>query len=87
MNVAPELFEALDKNGKPTGQRKTKLQIIEDGDWRDVVHVWIVDSQNNMIAQQRAYKGLWDGLWDVSLGGGIASGESPSSAGVRELEE
>jgi isopentenyl-diphosphate delta-isomerase len=82
-----ELIEALDKNARPTGKRKTWLNIINDGDWRGVVHVWIINSSGELLVQQRAAKGAWDGLWDVSLGGTISAGETPEQAAVRELAE
>jgi isopentenyl-diphosphate delta-isomerase len=85
--MTEELIDALDKNGQPTGEKKTKLQIFDDGDWRRVIHVWIVNGQHELLVQQRARKGLWDDLWDVSVGGAISSGEEPAHAAARELDE
>ena len=82
-----ELIDVLDKNGNPTGEQKTKLQILDDGDWRKVIHVWVINSHNELIVQQRASKGLWDNLWDVSVGGGVSAGEDPEKTAVRELDE
>src|SRR3990172_9293290 len=83
----PELIEALDEKGRPTGQLNTKIEIFDDGDWRNVVHAWIVDSAKQVLVQQRAQQGLWDNLWDVSIGGGVSADEEPTHAAVRELEE
>jgi isopentenyl-diphosphate Delta-isomerase len=83
----PELLESLDEKGRPTGQRKSWLNLINDGDWRNVVHVWIVDSKKLLLIQQRAAKGAWDGCWDVSLGGSVSAGEKPAQAAIRELKE
>lgn len=84
----PELFDALDKDGQPTGFKKTKDQILADGDWRRVVHVWVVNDRGELLVQQRARgRRMWDGLWDVSMGGSISAGELPEPAAVRELEE
>jgi isopentenyldiphosphate isomerase len=82
-----ELFEALDENAQPTGELKTKQQILDDGDWRNVVHVWVVNSQQEILAQKRAAKGLWDNLWDVTVGGGVSAHEDSAHAAVRELDE
>jgi isopentenyl-diphosphate delta-isomerase len=83
----PELIDVLDKNGRPTGEQKTKLQIFDGRDYRNVVHVWLINSEGQLLVQQRAHKGLWDDLWDVSVGGGVSAGEEPAYSGVRELEE
>jgi len=85
MNI--ELIDALDKNGNPTGERKTRLQILDEGDWRNVIHVWLVNDQQELLVQQRASRGLWDNLWDISVGGGVSSGEKPLQTAVRELNE
>lgn len=83
-----ELFDALTPTGLPTGQQKTKQQIFNDGDWRLVTHAWLVTDDNQVLCQRRAFgKGFWDGLWDVSVGGGVASGEDSLAACVRELAE
>lgn len=83
----PELFEALDVEGTPTGELKTKKQIFADGDWRHVVHVWIVNSAGELLTQKRVEKGIFDNLWDVSVGGGVSAGEPPAQTAVRETEE
>jgi isopentenyl-diphosphate delta-isomerase len=83
----PELIDVLDKNGRPTGEQKTKLQIFDGRDYRNVVHVWLINSEGQLLVQQRAHKGLWDDLWDVSVGGGVAAGEDPIFSAARELEE
>ena len=82
-----ELFDALDRAGKPTGQKKTKVQILADGDWWRVVHVWVVNSRGELLTQQRAKKLVFDDCWDVSVGGGLTSGERPAESAVRELAE
>lgn len=82
-----ELIDALDKDGSPIGERKTRLQILDDGDWRNVVHVWVVNNEAQLLVQQRAHKGLWDDLWDVSVGGGVSAGEEPIHTAARELDE
>lgn len=83
-----ELLEVLDKNGKPTGVTKTKGEILRDGNWRKVVHIWLVDDQGNLLIQQRASKGgILDNQWDVTVGGGVSSGETSLHAAKRELKE
>jgi isopentenyl-diphosphate Delta-isomerase len=82
-----ELIDVLDSEGRPTGQRKTKNEVLDNEDWRDTVHIWIVNSLKQVLTQQRTNKGLWDNLWDVSVGGGVAAGEEHKHAAARELKE
>lgn len=83
-----ELQDVYDDRGIPTGEQKTKAQIFADGDWRLVTHAWIVDEQENMLVQRRVVdKGIFDNLWDVSMGGGIGAGENSRAACIREIDE
>lgn len=73
----PELAEVFTSDGKPTGVAKPKDQIFRDGDWRLVTHVWIVNPHTKeLLIQKRALKkGIFDGLLDVSVGGGVIATE------------
>lgn len=83
-----EMIDVLDEHGAMTGVAKTKQEILQAGDWRKVVHIWVVNAAGRLLIQQRAVgRGIFDGLWDVSVGGGVASGEACIDAAVRELEE
>jgi isopentenyldiphosphate isomerase len=83
-----ELLDVLDEAGHPTGQTKTKAEILRDGNWRKVIHVWIVDDKEQLLIQQRAHgRGIFDDLWDVSVGGGVSAGEPSLEAARRELDE
>lgn len=86
--MSVELFDVLDESGSPTGEQKTKEQIFSVGDYRLVTHAWVMNYEGEVLCQRRAFnKGLWDGLWDVTVGGGVASGEDAKGACIRELEE
>jgi len=87
MKDGVELFDALDSKGAPTGKLKTKTQIFDDGDWRSVIHIWLLNPGGRLLVQKRAHKGIWNDLWDVSVGGGVSAGEDPKNAAVRELNE
>lgn len=83
-----ELADAYTEQGELTAQKKTKMQIFQDGDWRLVTHVWVLDSsRQRLLVQQRAHKGIFDDLWDVTIGGGVHAGEPTIQAAVRELDE
>lgn len=84
-----ELADVLDESGEPTGEKKTKYEIFEQGLWRLVVHVWIVNPDTNQVLiQKRATKkGIFDDLWDISVGGAVMAGEKSVVAASRETEE
>ncbi|MEX1995397.1 MAG: NUDIX domain-containing protein [Candidatus Saccharimonadales bacterium] len=83
-----ELIDVVDNGGRPTGQRKTWLNLINDGDWRNVIHIWIINPNAQLLVQKRSVaKSAWKSLWDVSIGGGVSAGEEPTQAAVRELNE
>jgi isopentenyl-diphosphate Delta-isomerase len=83
-----ELLDVLDEQGNATGRTKTKDAILRDGDWRRVVHIWVVDDHDQLLIQQRAVgRGIFDSLWDVSVGGGVRAGEPSIEAARRELQE
>jgi isopentenyl-diphosphate delta-isomerase len=83
-----ELLDVLDSAGQPTGQTKTKDEILRNGDWRRAVHIWIVGDDQRLLVQQRAEgRGIFDGFWDISVGGGVRAGEPSLLAAQREVGE
>jgi isopentenyl-diphosphate delta-isomerase len=84
----PELIDALDEKRRPTGQRKTREELVSDGDWRNVIHILIVNSVNQLLVQQRSpnHK-AWNNKWDVSVGGTVSAGDTPEQTAPRELTE
>lgn len=83
-----ELADVLDDNGNPIGSRATKEDIFKNSWWRLVVHVWVVNPDTKeLLIQKRAIKGIFDSLWDVSIGGGVQAGEESVMAAQRETKE
>ena len=82
------LIDVLDKNGKPTGESKAKREIHEQGLWHNAAHVWIYNSNGEILLQLRAKdKDSYPGLWDISVAGHTDSGETPVESAVREMRE
>ena len=52
-----------------------------------IVFACIFDSEGRMLIQQRAKNKSWAGIWDVSVGGAVISGETSHQAVVRETFE
>lgn len=84
-----EWFDLVTADGRQTGLRKRRDDVHRDGDWHVAAHVWIVTPDLRVLLQRRALaKENHPGLWDVSVAGHVAAGESAVEAAVREcLEE
>lgn len=77
-----------------TMDRQPVNQTIERGQscpvdlCRLVIHVCIFNSKGEMLIQQRqSTKKSWPNAWDLTLGGGVQSGENSQQAAQRELNE
>lgn len=83
-----ELIDVLDSNGNKTGEIKDKKQIYLDSDYHRTVHIWIINSNNEILVQKRnPKKGTYPGLWAISVAGHVRSGEESIDAALRELKE
>lgn len=82
------LIDVLDKNGKPTGESKTKREIHKQGLWHNAAHIWIYNLKGEILLQLRSKdKDSYPGLWDISVAGHTDSGETPIESAVREMSE
>ncbi|MCJ1969062.1 NUDIX hydrolase [Lactococcus carnosus] len=83
-----ELFDIYDQERRLTGrtaERGTKLSV---GDFRLVVNLSILNSDNQLLIQQRQpFKEGWPNMWDISAGGSAVSGETSQEAIARETQE
>ena len=83
-----EKFDLFDKNRQPTGKTVERGQIIPDGMYRMVVHLAVFSSDGKILIQRRTDdKSSWAGLWDITLGGHVISGETSYQGVCRELSE
>ncbi len=83
-----ELVDVLDEFGKRTGSQVMKSEAHEKRLWHATVHVWIINSKNELLIQKRAsVKDDNPDKWDVSMAGHVSAGEEPEVAAIRELEE
>ena len=58
------------------------------GEYHIVVHACVFNSKGEMLIQQRqSFKRGWPNLWDITVGGCVASGETSQKAIERELFE
>lgn len=83
-----EYFDVLGYDRRPTGERKERGSLFEEGKFRQVVHLCIFDGDGRMLLQRRADdKPTWPGKWDVSVGGSVIAGESAAEGIAREAAE
>ena len=83
-----ERFDIYDKNRRLTGRTAERGQELEADEYRLIVHVSIMNNQNQLLIQKRQpHKPAWPGFWDISVGGGAQAGETSQAAAARETFE
>jgi isopentenyldiphosphate isomerase len=82
-----ELWDILDEDGNMTGRTIERGQLLKDGEYHLVVHVWIRNSKGEYLIQRRSDKlKQWPGIWAVA-GGSAVAGENSLAAALREVRE
>ena len=83
-----EQFDIYDSRRKKTGKIGIRGVPGSKEEFQLVVHVCFFNKEGKMLIQKRAEtKTLFPGLWDVSVGGSVLSGEDSQSAAEREVQE
>ncbi len=83
-----EYIDALNPDGTLTGVKKTRKEIHRSGDWHRTVHVWIINSQGEILTQLRSHSKEQDpNKWDLSAAGHISAGDDSKTSVLREVEE
>ena len=83
-----EYIDIVDENGLELNISKSRKSVHKNGFWHKASGVIIINSQNKILLQQRSIKKEKNaGLWDISVGGHIPSGESPEESLIREIKE
>lgn len=83
-----EMIDLCDEQGQQLGQTVKRNQAHSEGLWHRTVHVWVQNTQGQLLLQQRSsLKDTNPNLWDVSAAGHISAGQSSVEAALRELEE
>jgi isopentenyl-diphosphate delta-isomerase type 1 len=83
-----DLIDILDAHGDKTGVTKSASQVHTDGDWHRTVHVWILNSKNQLLLQRRSpQKKNFPNMWDISAAGHIDAGEDSIDTAIRETKE
>ena len=83
-----EFIDVLDENGKKLGIVRNRELVYKNGDWHRTVHVWLLNSKNELLIQKRASnKETFPNLWAISIAGHVRSGEDAIGAALREIKE
>jgi len=82
-----ELLFVVDQNNNPI-QPKTRKDIHENGYWHRISHIWIFNSQRQILCQKRTmHKDINPGKWEAHFGGHIASREEYVDNAIKEIKE
>lgn len=83
-----EKLDVLNEKGEFTNQVATREECHENGYWHKAVVVFILNSKNQVLLQQRsATKKAWPNLWDITAGGHVLANEFGIDAVIRETKE
>ncbi len=83
-----EKIDVLNEKGELTGEIRTKKEVHELGLWHKSNHVWILNSEGELLLQHRAKnKENYGNAWDISAAGHVSAGESGIESALREIKE
>ena len=83
-----EYIDIVDELGNLTGEALEKGEAHSLGKWHLTAHVWIYNSNGQILFQKRALsKSTFPGLWDISVAGHISTGETVEVGAYREILE
>jgi isopentenyldiphosphate isomerase len=85
-----ELWDLYDRDRVKLGKTASRSDRdkLADGEYHLTVHAAIFNSDGKMLIQRRTdNKESWPGLWDITVGGAVVSGEDTRLGIERELEE
>lgn len=86
--MADELIDICDEYNNLTGETIMKSKAHREWIWHRTAHVWIYNSQKELLLQLRAaQKELYPSMWDISAAGHVPSEEEPIEGAIREIEE
>lgn len=61
---------------------------MSEGDFHQVVHIWIMNKNGQFLIQQRQpWKIGWPNIWDCSAAGSVLMGETSEMGAIRETKE
>ena len=81
-----ELVDKFDSKRIPLNKQTERYE-KQKGEYNQSVHVWFLNSKNELLLQKRSEtKRVYPGMWAIT-GGAVDSGELPIEALYREVNE
>jgi isopentenyldiphosphate isomerase len=82
-----ELLFVVNEQNQPI-EPKSRHEAHTKGYWHRVAHIWIYNSRNEILVQQRSWeKDSNPGMWEPFFGGHIPAGRDYTEAALDELRE
>ncbi|WP_026886508.1 NUDIX hydrolase [Clostridium beijerinckii] len=82
-----ELRDIYNSKGYKTGLKKERSENLEDGEYYLATEVWIINSDSQILIQQRSStKDILPNMWGLTTGC-MVSGEDTSEGALREVKE
>ena len=83
-----ERWDLYDRYRVKTGKIVQRGDLFNSDEFRLVVHVCIINSNDQLLIQQRQpFKEGWPNMWDLTASGSAHTGETSNAAAERELRE
>lgn len=83
-----EIWDIYNENREKTGKTHIRGEEMQEGDFHQVVHIWIMNEEGQFLIQQRQpWKKGWPNLWDCAAAGSALAGETSEMAAIREVKE
>ena len=83
---ADELWDVYDENRNLTGKLQRRGDMLEDGMYHLVVHVWTRNSKGEFLLTKRSPNKGFPNMWEAT-GGSALAGDDSLTAAVREVRE
>ena len=82
-----EMLDVYDEQGQKTDAIAPRAEVHAKGLRHRTVHVFIINSKNEVLLQLRAKSTLNPSLWHLSAGGHISHGQTSLTAAMHETKE
>lgn len=83
-----EYLEIFDEYNHPLHLTKLRRLVHEEGNWHRTSQIYVLSNGNELLCNLRSpLKDVFPLLWDVSIGGHLAPGETYQDCALRELAE
>ncbi len=83
---ADEMWDVYDENRQYTGRVHRRGELLPEGDYHTVVHVFVRNSKGQYLITKRAPNKGYPNIWEC-CGGSAVAGDTSLEAAVREIYE